>query len=105
MRSVDQMEAKPSPARGDRCHVVNSEIKQAVSKIICDVLKVSPATLADTENLRQLESVDSINLVRVMARIEEHFDIELEDELVFEVTTLDELVAAVGKLLPAQAAH
>jgi acyl carrier protein len=33
-----------------------------------------------------------------MARIEDHFDIELEDDLVFEVTTLDELVSAVGQL-------
>jgi acyl carrier protein len=69
-----------------------------IAKIICDTLQISPATLAATQNLRQLEKVDSINLVRVMARIEDHFDIELEDDLVFEVTTLDELVAAVRQL-------
>jgi len=73
-------------------------VKATITKIICDTLQISPDTLAATQNLRQLEKVDSINLVRVMARIEDHFDIELEDDLVFEVTTLDELVAAVGQL-------
>src|SRR5678816_286743 len=73
-------------------------ITASITKIICDTLQISPATLAATQNLRQLEKVDSINLVRVMARIEDHFDIELEDDLVFEVTTLDELVSAVGQL-------
>ena len=75
-----------------------AEITATITKIICDSLQISQATLAATQNLRQLEKVDSINLVRVMARIEDHFDIELEDDLVFEVTTLDELVAAVGQL-------
>jgi acyl carrier protein len=75
-----------------------AEITATIAKIICDTLQISPATLAATQNLRQLEKVDSINLVRVMARIEDHFDIELEDDLVFEVTTLDELVAAVKQL-------
>jgi acyl carrier protein len=75
-----------------------AEIAATITKIICDSLQISPATLAATQNLRQLEKVDSINLVRVMARIEDHFDIELEDDLVFEVTTLDELVVAVRQL-------
>ena len=75
-----------------------AETTATITKIICDTLQISPATLAATQNLRQLEKVDSINLVRVMARIEDHFDIELEDDLVFEVTTLDELVAAVRQL-------
>jgi acyl carrier protein len=75
-----------------------ASIKATITKIICDTLQISPDTLAATHNLRQLEKVDSINLVRVMARIEDHFDIELEDDLVFEVTTLDELVSAVGQL-------
>jgi len=77
-------------------------ITASITTIICDTLQISPATLAATQNLRQLEKVDSINLVRVMARIEDHFDIELEDDLVFEVTTLDELVSAVGQLASRQ---
>ena len=74
------------------------DIRAMITTIICDTLQISPATLTATQNLRQLEKVDSINLVRVMARIEDHFDIELDDDLVFEVTTLDELVSAVGQL-------
>ena len=82
---------------------VEGDLKARIRQIICDVLQISPVAFV-TENLRELESVDSINLVRVMARIEEHFDIEIEDELVFEVTTLDELVATVTQLVPSPTA-
>jgi acyl carrier protein len=74
------------------------KLRTIISRIICETLEITPAALEQTQNLRQLESVDSINLVRVIARIEEQFDVVLDDDLVFEVTTLDELVSAVARL-------
>jgi acyl carrier protein len=97
---LGRVDGEPSP--GD---AKVATTRASITKIICDTLQISPATLAATQNLRQLENVDSINLVRVMARIEDHFDIELEDDFVFEVTTLDELVAAVGRLASGRTAR
>lgn len=77
----------------------STEIKVDISRLICETLNIQLAELESAKELREIQSVDSINLVRAIASIEDHFDIELDDELVFEVKTLDELVAAVQKLI------
>ena len=61
-------------------------------------LNISPTLLETNVNLRELENVDSLNLVRIIARIEERFDVELDDSLVFSVTAIDDLVQSVNAL-------
>ena len=74
-----------------------NDIKATVSELICSALNLDPAELARAQTLREIRSVDSINMVRAIARIEDHFDIELDDDLVFEIRTLDDLVAEVER--------
>ncbi len=75
-----------------------SELKTDISRIICETLHIQNAELEGAKDLRDIQSVDSVNLVRAIAQIEDHFDIELDDDLVFEVKTFDELVSAVDEL-------
>jgi acyl carrier protein len=58
-------------------------------------LKIEPAAIADDAVLKELPGADSVHLVRVVSRLERHWDREFEDEQVFELRSFDELVAMV----------
>ena len=75
-----------------------NELRRSICEIISKELNIAPALLEKNVNLREIGSVDSINLVRVIARIEDQFDVELDDDVVFKVTTVDDLVNAVSAL-------
>lgn len=70
-----------------------TDLTATVTGIVTDALGVD-AVAPDTD-LRALEGADSVKLLRIIARIEERFDIELEDAEVFGVSTVEGIVAAV----------
>jgi hypothetical protein len=44
--------------------------------------------------------MDSVKVLRIIARIERAHDIELDDEVVFGVSTIGEIAAAIRELAP-----
>jgi acyl carrier protein len=70
-----------------------TDITTTVTEIVTDALGVDVAP--DTD-LRAVEGADSVKLLRILARIEERYDIELEDADVFGVSTVEGIVAAVA---------
>jgi acyl carrier protein len=58
-------------------------------------LKIAPADIAGDAVLKQLPGADSVRLMRIVARAEREFDLEFDDEDIFKVRTLDELVGLV----------
>ncbi len=61
-------------------------------------------TLTPASDLRGVEGADSVKLLRIIARIEREYDLELEDEDVFGVATVAEMVTVLEKTLALQGA-
>lgn len=74
------------------------DVRATIVGFICDELKLPASQFGDSTNLRELPGAESLKILRVIARIERAFDIELEDEIVFRVERLDELVRVVSAL-------
>jgi acyl carrier protein len=74
------------------------DVRATIVGFICDELKLPAEQIADSTNLRELPGAESVKILRVIARIEHAFAIELDDEIVFRVERLDELVRAVSAL-------
>ena len=55
-------------------------------------LKIAPSDITDDAVLKELPGADSVRLVRVVSRLEQHWDREFDDERVFDLRNFDELV-------------
>lgn len=76
-------------------------ITETVRTIVTEVLAVPRTELADDTDLREVEGADSIRVLRLIARIEREYDVELEDEDVFGVSTITEIADVVRAALEA----
>jgi acyl carrier protein len=75
-------------------------LEETIRAAVCTELKLPAHRVSDTTNLRELPGMDSVRVLRIIAKIERAHDIELDDEVVFGVTTIDEIAAAVRELAP-----
>lgn len=69
-----------------------SDVQDKIKQIIVDELGVDEAEV--TENARFIEDLgaDSLDLVELVMRFEEEFDIEIPDEDAEKITTVQEAV-------------
>ena len=76
------------------------EVKEELKKIVCDVLN-SEVEIADNINLMYDFNMDSIQIINVVAMLEERFDIEfeLEDLNIDNLVSFSKLVEMVEKLI------
>lgn len=72
------------------------EITAAVIEIVAGVLDTPAAELHEDSDLRGVEGADSIKVLRIIAKIEQRYDVELEDEDVFGVSTIAEIADVVA---------
>ncbi|MBP2371815.1 acyl carrier protein [Pseudonocardia parietis] len=75
------------------------QITQAVRRIVAEVLAVPAPQLGTDTDLREVEGADSIKVLRLIARIEREYDVQLEDEDVFGVSTIAEIAGVLQKAL------
>lgn len=68
------------------------QVAAVARELLGQELKIEPSAIADDAILKELPGADSVHLVRVVSRLERHWDTELEDEQVFELRRFDELV-------------
>jgi len=61
-------------------------------------LKLDPQAIADQTNLRDIPGIESLKILRIILR-EEHYDIELEEQVVFSVETIENIAVAVRTCL------
>jgi acyl carrier protein len=74
-------------------------IEDAIKKIVRSTLNLPESEIASSTNLRDLPGVESIKILRIVASLEKKFDIRLDDQVVFRVSTIEELAGAVSKLV------
>jgi acyl carrier protein len=79
-----------------------SELIATITDLAATELGVPAADLAPDADLRAIEGIDSVKVLRMIARIERNYDIELSDEDVFSLTTIDATAAAVRAALAEQ---
>lgn len=66
-----------------------------ITTIVAAELGVPADSLRSDADLRLVEGADSIKVLRMIAKIEQTYDIELEDEDIFAAHTIAEVVALV----------
>jgi len=71
------------------------EIVEHVREIAAEETGLPVEELTPDLDLRNVESVDSVKVLRVVARIERDYDIEVSDEQVFAFTTVSDVADAV----------
>jgi acyl carrier protein len=74
------------------------DIAATICRFIGAELKLPASAVTETASLRDLPGMESIKVLRIVARIERAYDVELPDELVSAVETVEELSAAVREL-------
>ncbi|MGQ4599399.1 phosphopantetheine-binding protein [Nocardia sp. R6R-6] len=75
------------------------DILRTVTDIAVAETGIPEAELRPDADLRAMAGVDSVRVLRMVAKIERAYDIELEDEHVFGMSTLDDVAAVVGNAL------
>jgi acyl carrier protein len=80
----------------------HEQITASVTAIVAEVLAVPAAELSVDTDLREVEGADSIKVLRLIARIEREYDVELDDADVFGVSTITDVADVVRKAVAAQ---
>ena len=73
------------------------QVASVVAESLAAELKISTAEIAGDDVLRDLPGADSMKMLRVVSKLERKWDVEFDDEAIFAVKTVDELVALVEK--------
>ncbi len=70
-------------------------IEAVVRAFLAEELKITPDAIGPLTDLRELPRADSVKLLRAVARIERHYGIELADDAVFSVRTIEQMVRLI----------
>jgi len=71
-------------------------ITASVVEIVAEVLGVDAGDLRPDTDLRTVEGADSIKVLRIIAKIEQRYDVELDDADVFGVSTVEQVAKVVA---------
>ena len=73
----------------------DNDLYTFVAATIARELKIDQAGLTPTLDLRTLPGIESIKVLRIISRVEQKYDVELEDEAVFRANSIQDIVDAV----------
>jgi acyl carrier protein len=80
----------------------SDDIIATVTEIAAAELGVPAASLQLDTDLRGIEGMDSVKVLRMIAKIEQAYDIELDDEVVFGLSSIAGTADAVRQALREQ---
>lgn len=72
------------------------ETQQKVIEIVADVLKVEKNTITPSSSFEQL-GADSLDMLELVMKIEEAFEITIPEEATVEITTVGQAVNAISQ--------
>jgi acyl carrier protein len=78
-------------------HIDRQDTYNKIIEIVAEKLNIDKSTIASTSTLEAL-GADSLDMVEIIMKLEEQFDIEIDDEKAESLTTLDEVVNYVHSL-------
>ncbi len=74
---------------------ITTEQTNELRTIILGELGLEDFEITDSMLVRELPGIESMKVLRIIAKIERQFDVELSDEVVFNIGTFAELVNAI----------
>ncbi|WP_250280754.1 MULTISPECIES: acyl carrier protein [unclassified Frankia] len=77
----------------------HEQIVAVVTDIVTGELGLATGSVTPSTDLRSIEGADSVKVLRMISRIEQRFDVELEDEDVFGVSSVHDIALVVAKAL------
>lgn len=69
-----------------------------VRTILARLLRIDPALIGPTCNVRNLPNVDSLAILESVVAIEDHFGIEIPDAIVLKLERVSDIAEAVREL-------
>jgi acyl carrier protein len=79
------------------------ELLRTITGIVCAEFGIPADRAAPDLDLREVEGASSVKVLRAISKIERHYDIELEDEDVFGLKSINDVVGVVEKLIAQEA--
>ena len=74
------------------------DIKEQVIDIVAKCLELEPSAINCELELFDMEGYDSMRGVMILSKIEDHFDIMVPEDDIFDITTIDSWVEEIEKL-------
>ena len=72
---------------------------EKVKAIIADELNIKPEKITMESNLVEDLEADSLDAVEIIVRLEEEFDLEVEDDSAESIKTVGDLVRCIEQLI------
>lgn len=75
--------------------IETGDLYKFVATTIARELKIDEGQLTPTLDLRSISGIESIKVLRIVCKVEQQYDVELEDDAVFRASTIQDIVTAV----------
>lgn len=72
--------------------------KEQVINIVAECLEVEPTAINCELELFDMDGYDSMRSVMILSKIEDHFEIMVPEDDIFDITTIDAWVEEIEKL-------
>lgn len=72
--------------------------QEKIKQIVAECLELDVNTLDCDMELFDMEGYDSMRSVMILSKIEDHFDIMVPEDDIFDITTIDAWVDEIEKL-------
>jgi acyl carrier protein len=81
--------------QAEKSSMNTSDVYAFIAATIANELKMNAHELTPTTELRAVDGVESIKVLRIISKVEQKYDVELDDDTVFRVNTIQDIVDAV----------
>ncbi len=75
--------------------VTQTEVEAFVIAAVREVLDLPDRELSPESDLRELPGVESIKLLRVISKVEKRYGVELDDDVIFDSSTIAQIARAI----------
>lgn len=73
----------------------DTELYNFVAATIAKELKIDERQLTPSVDLRSIDGIESIKVLRIITKVEQKYGVELEDSAVFRANTIQDIMDAV----------
>jgi acyl carrier protein len=73
----------------------DTELYNFVATTIAKELKIDELKLTPGVELRSIDGIESIKVLRIVCKVEQKYDVELQDDAVFRANTIQDIMDAV----------